>query len=106
MTDRTARANWDPDQQYRHHLEMQERRRQWEVNRKQEREEAERQRKQAELESYLQRRTQDWRDHVGFEPTVEEQRQWVREFLVGKQAEHDAEVAAKLAQTEEEHYTW
>jgi hypothetical protein len=89
---------------YADELEKRRKLEEWRKRKKAEADDRERQRKQAELESYLQRRTQDWRDHVGIEPPVEEQRQWIREFLVGKQAEHDAEVAAKLAQLEAEHY--
>jgi hypothetical protein len=105
MTERTNRANWDADQQYRHHLEMQEKRAAWEQERKHQREQQARARKQAELADYLQRRAEEWEASTGSTDGLGEQLpRWRAAYLDAREAEAEAERRQKMAEVEAEHY--
>jgi hypothetical protein len=101
MTERTSRANWDADQHYRHHLEMQEKRRLWEENRKREREQQDRAAKRVALERYLQERSQDWLDHTGTTPPIQVVEGWQRRYMDEQTLAREAEREARLAAAEE-----
>ena len=97
MTERTNRADWDADQQYRHHLEMQEKRAAWEQERKHERDQADRAAKQAELAGYLRRRAEEWETTTGSTDGLSEMLpRWREQFIESKVSQQEAERQRKL----------
>jgi hypothetical protein len=75
----------------------------WERRRKAEAEQREREQKQSELAAYLRRRGEDYMDHTGEKPTLDDLAAWRREYMDKKEAEYQAERASKLKAAEAEY---
>jgi hypothetical protein len=92
------------DDVYGQALEKRRRREQWEREQREKKLQQERDRKRAELEEHLQRRAVAWKDHTGSEAPAEDLREWRREYLDEQELVHRAELEARLAEVEDEHY--
>jgi hypothetical protein len=103
MTEQKDRRYWTLDEEAEHQRELAEQRRQWEQQRAAEAEQRERQAKQAELQSYLARRSRDFMDHTGEQPSREILTRWQAEYVDEQERQYQAERASKLKAAEAEY---
>jgi hypothetical protein len=91
---------------YGHALEMRQRREQWEARRRAEAEHQESQKKQAELAAYLKRRGEDYLNHTGEQPTLDDLAAWRREYMAEKENEYQQERQKKIDSAIQDNYNF
>jgi hypothetical protein len=84
------------EEMYQH--ELRQKRAAWEQERRERKGQQEREQKQAELQGYLARRSRDFLDHAGEEPTREDLARWRAEYLDELEAEEQRKRKAAIAE--------
>jgi hypothetical protein len=105
VTDHHDQANQPRDDTYGRELEKRRQLEEWQARKKVEADQRVRLQKQAELQAYLQRREEDWRDHTGSQPPADVMAQWRQQYLDGLVAKRERERASKLSEAYRE-FPW
>jgi hypothetical protein len=97
----TERSNPDP---YGHALEKRAALEEWETRKRAEAAHKQREQKQAELAAYLKRRGEDYMDHAGEKPTLDDLAAWRREYMAEKENEYRRERQKKIDSAIQDNY--